>query len=81
VIRKIEENESNLEKNKFFPNLSFQNQKADYKLSKKKLYHHSSVTTTINYQVNFIHKEADDALDSVVNFYQFIIEIIPATHP
>ncbi len=34
----------------------------------QKLYRHSSVTTTINYQANFIHKDADDALDSVVNF-------------
>jgi len=34
----------------------------------QKLYRHSSVTTTINYQANFIHKEADDALDSVINF-------------
>jgi len=34
----------------------------------QKLYRHSSVTTTINYQANFINKDADDALDSVVNF-------------
>tara|TARA_Y100000815_G_scaffold104102_1_gene92996 strand:- start:1838 stop:3046 length:1209 start_codon:yes stop_codon:yes gene_type:complete len=34
----------------------------------QKLYRHSSVTTTINYQANFIHKDADDALDSVINF-------------
>lgn len=34
----------------------------------QKLYRHSSVTTTIRYQANFIHKDADDALDSVVNF-------------
>jgi site-specific recombinase XerD len=34
----------------------------------QKLYRHSSITTTINYQANFIHKDADDALDSVVNF-------------
>tara|TARA_B100000408_G_C10174518_1_gene172041 strand:- start:390 stop:593 length:204 start_codon:yes stop_codon:yes gene_type:complete len=34
----------------------------------QKLYRHSSVTTTINYQANFIHKEADEALDSVINF-------------
>jgi len=34
----------------------------------QKLYRHSSITTTINYQANFIHKEADDALDSVINF-------------
>ena len=34
----------------------------------KKLYRHSDLKTTLNYQANFIHKEADDALDSVVNF-------------
>jgi integrase len=34
----------------------------------QKLYRHSSITTTINYQANFIHKDADDALDKVINF-------------
>lgn len=34
----------------------------------QKLYRHSSITTTINYQGNFIHKDTDDALDSVINF-------------
>jgi integrase len=34
----------------------------------QKLYRHSSITTTINYQQNFMHKETDEALDSVVNF-------------
>lgn len=34
----------------------------------QKLYRHSSITTTINYQANFIHKEADEALESVINF-------------
>ncbi|MFV9549957.1 phage integrase SAM-like domain-containing protein [Algibacter sp. PT7-4] len=34
----------------------------------QKLYRHSSLSTTINYQANFIHKEADDALESVINF-------------
>ena len=34
----------------------------------QKLYHHSSVTTTINYQANFMKKEADTALDKVINF-------------
>lgn len=34
----------------------------------QKLYRHSSITTTINYQGNFIHKEADDALNSVIDF-------------
>ncbi|WP_246849143.1 tyrosine-type recombinase/integrase [Aquimarina sp. U1-2] len=34
----------------------------------QKLYRHSDLKTTINYQANFIHKEADEALDSVINF-------------
>lgn len=34
----------------------------------QKLYRHSSVTTTINYQANFMKKEADMALDKVINF-------------
>jgi integrase len=34
----------------------------------QKLYRHSNLKTTINYQANFIHKEADDALDEVVSF-------------
>ena len=34
----------------------------------QKLYRHSSVTTTINYQANFMKKEADEALDRVINF-------------
>lgn len=34
----------------------------------QKLYRHSSVTTTIKYQANFIHKDVDDALDRVINF-------------
>ena len=34
----------------------------------QKLYRHSSITTTINYQNNFIHKDFDEALDNVVNF-------------
>ncbi|MCM4158518.1 recombinase [Antarcticibacterium flavum] len=33
----------------------------------QKLYRHSSVTTTINYQANFIHQDADDALEKVIN--------------
>jgi len=32
----------------------------------QKLYRHSSITTTIGYQGNFIHKDADDALDAVI---------------
>ncbi len=34
----------------------------------QKLYRHSSITTTINYQANFMHKETDEALDKVINF-------------
>lgn len=34
----------------------------------QKLYRHTSITTTIGYQANFIHKDADAALDSVVGF-------------
>ncbi|GAA0531331.1 hypothetical protein [Chitinophaga japonensis] len=33
----------------------------------QKLCRHSHVTTTIGYQQNFIHKDADDALDAVIN--------------
>lgn len=35
----------------------------------QKLYRHTSVTTTIGYQSNFTHKDTDEALDSVINFY------------
>lgn len=34
----------------------------------QKLYRHSSITTTIGYQANFIHKDADEALDAVIRF-------------
>ena len=34
----------------------------------QKLYCHSDLKTTLNYQANFIHKDADDALDTVINF-------------
>lgn len=33
----------------------------------QKLYRHSDIKTTIGYQSNFIHKDADDALDAVIN--------------
>ena len=33
----------------------------------QKLYRHSDLKTTIMYQANFIHKDADDALDAVLN--------------
>lgn len=32
----------------------------------QKLYRHTSITTTIGYQSNFINKDADDALDAVI---------------
>jgi len=31
------------------------------------LYRHSDITTTMNYQSNFAHKQVDDALDKVLN--------------
>ena len=34
----------------------------------QKLYRHTSITTTIVYQANFIHKDADEALDAVIGF-------------
>ncbi len=34
----------------------------------QKLYRHSSITTTVNYQSNFLHKETDDALEKVITF-------------
>lgn len=33
----------------------------------QKLYRHSSITTTIGYQANFIHKDADDSLAAVIS--------------
>ena len=33
----------------------------------QKLYRHSDITTTINYQQSFINKDTDDALESVIN--------------
>ena len=33
----------------------------------QKLYRHSDITTTINYQKNFMFRDADDALDAVLN--------------
>ena len=32
----------------------------------QKLYRHTSITTTIGYQANFIHKDADEALEAVI---------------
>ncbi len=34
----------------------------------QKLYRHSSITTTVNYQSNFIYNEEDEALDAVLTF-------------
>ena len=34
----------------------------------QKLYRHSSVTTTILYQSNFMQRDTDEALDMVINF-------------
>lgn len=34
----------------------------------QKLYRHSNITTTINYQANFTHKDEDEALNAVVDF-------------
>jgi len=34
----------------------------------QKLYRHSSITTTVSYQSNFMYKETDDALEKVVDF-------------
>jgi integrase len=37
-------------------------------LKLQKLYRHSDLKTTLNYQANFIHADVDEALDKVVNF-------------
>lgn len=34
----------------------------------QKLYRHSSINTTVNYQSNFMHKETDEALEKVIGF-------------
>jgi site-specific recombinase XerD len=34
----------------------------------QKLYRHTNITTTMGYQSNFIHKDTDEALDSIINF-------------
>lgn len=34
----------------------------------QKLYRHTSITTTIGYQANFINKDTDEAVNSVINF-------------
>ena len=37
-------------------------------LTLQKLYRHSSITTTVNYQRAFMNNSSDDALLAVVNF-------------
>lgn len=39
----------------------------------QKLYLQSDLKTNINYQANFIHKKADEALDSIINFQIFLL--------
>jgi integrase len=34
----------------------------------QKLYRHTHLSTTIGYQGNFIHKNADEALNAIINF-------------
>jgi hypothetical protein len=34
----------------------------------QKLYRHTNIETTTGYQANFIHKDADSALEAVLNF-------------
>jgi site-specific recombinase XerD len=34
----------------------------------QKLYNHSDIKTTIDYQQNFVNKDLDDALDNVISF-------------
>ena len=41
---------------------------AIHPLMLQKLYRHSSITTTVAYQASFMKKDADDALDKVINF-------------
>lgn len=41
---------------------------AIHPLMLQKLYRHSDLKTTLNYQANFIHRDADEALDNVINF-------------
>ena len=42
----------------------------------QKLYRHSNLKTTINYQANFIHKEADDALDANIFIDLIFLDLI-----
>ena len=34
----------------------------------QKMYRHESITTTMQYQSNFSHKKADEALEAVIDF-------------
>lgn len=40
----------------------------------QKIFRHSRITTTMAYMANFIHKDADDALDAVLNSGNKIVE-------
>lgn len=62
---KIDKNLSNHIARHTFGNIAGDN---IHPLMLQKLYRHSDLKTTLNYQANFIHRDADDALDSVVNF-------------
>jgi site-specific recombinase XerD len=42
----------------------------------QKLYRHTNISTTIGYQSNFIHKEADEALDRILNRRRAIIKTV-----
>ena len=65
-------NQCNIDKNlsNHIARHSFGNIAGDriHPLMLQKLYRHSDLKTTLNYQANFIHKDADEALDSVINF-------------
>jgi len=65
TICKIEKNLSNHIARHTFGNIAGDR---IHPLMLQKLYRHSDLKTTLNYQANFIHKDADEALDSVVNF-------------
>lgn len=41
---------------------------AIHPLMLQKLYRHSDLKTTLNYQANFIYRDADEALNNVINF-------------
>jgi len=47
--------------------------KFQHSISMQKLHRYSSVTTTIQYQSNFITKKTDEALDDEVRFFSNFI--------